>query len=186
MTETTEHGGYRRSEHLRQILGGPVVWAPAVEGAVVLSQRGGDFELTVGQDFSIGYLAIDSTRAAVPGGEHGVPDQHARGCRAARRQAIEAQVSVIDVRRADTRAHTQIDWLDSRHSFSFGPHYDPNNTHHGLLLVSNDDRVRAGTGFGTHAHQNMEIVTWVLAGRLGARRLRGQPRRALSRASRSA
>ena len=67
----------------------------------------------------------------------------------------------IDVRRADTRAHTEIDWLDSRHSFSFGPHYDPTNTHHGLLLVSNDDRVRAGTGFGTHAHQDMEIVTWV-------------------------
>ena len=73
---------------------------------------------------------------------------------------------MIDVRRADTRAHTKIDWLDSHHSFSFGPHYDPNNTHHGLLLVSNDDRVKAGTGFGTHAHQDMEIVTWVLEGRL--------------------
>jgi hypothetical protein len=72
----------------------------------------------------------------------------------------------LDVRRADTRAHTHTDWLDSRHSFSFGPHYDPGNTHHGLLLVSNDDRVRAGTGFGMHAHQNMEIVTWVLSGRL--------------------
>lgn len=72
----------------------------------------------------------------------------------------------IDIRRADTRARTHIDWLDSRHSFSFGQHHDPANTHHGLLLVSNDDRVRAGTGFGTHAHQNMEIVTWVLSGRL--------------------
>lgn len=72
----------------------------------------------------------------------------------------------VDVRRAGSRAHTHTDWLDSRHSFSFGPHYDPGNTHHGLLLVSNDDRVRAGTGFGMHAHQNMEIVTWVLAGRL--------------------
>ena len=73
---------------------------------------------------------------------------------------------MIDVRRAATRAHTQTDWLDSRHSFSFGSHYDPANTHHGLLLVSNDDRVRAGTGFGTHGHQDMEIVTWVLSGRL--------------------
>ena len=75
-------------------------------------------------------------------------------------------MSTIDVRRADSRPHTEIDWLDSHHSFSFGSHYDPNNTHHGLLLVSNDDRVRAGTGFGTHPHQDMEIVTWVLEGRL--------------------
>ncbi|HLY83137.1 MAG TPA: pirin family protein [Acidimicrobiales bacterium] len=73
---------------------------------------------------------------------------------------------VIDVRRADTRQHTRIGWLDSHHSFSFGQHYDPGNTHHGLLLVSNDDRVAAGTGFGTHPHQDMEIVTWVLSGRL--------------------
>jgi redox-sensitive bicupin YhaK (pirin superfamily) len=73
---------------------------------------------------------------------------------------------MIDVRRAGSRAHTKIDWLDSHHSFSFGPHYDPANTHYGLLLVSNDDRVKAGTGFGTHAHQDMEIVTWVLEGRL--------------------
>jgi uncharacterized linocin/CFP29 family protein len=61
VTETTEHGGYPVFEHLRQILGGPVVWAPAVEGAVVLSQRGGDFELAVGQDFAIGYLASDAS-----------------------------------------------------------------------------------------------------------------------------
>ena len=56
-------------------------------------------------------------------------------------------MSNVDIRRAETRPHTKIDWLDSRHSFSFGRHYDPTNTHHGLLLVSNDDRVRAGTGF---------------------------------------
>jgi uncharacterized linocin/CFP29 family protein len=60
VTETTEHGGYPVFEHLRQILGGPVVWAPAVDGAVVLSQRGGDFELTIGQDFSIGFLSADA------------------------------------------------------------------------------------------------------------------------------
>ncbi|HEV3281240.1 MAG TPA: family 1 encapsulin nanocompartment shell protein [Acidimicrobiales bacterium] len=59
VTETTEHGGYPVFEHLRQILGGPVVWAPAVDGAVVLSQRGGDFELTVGEDFSVGYRSHD-------------------------------------------------------------------------------------------------------------------------------
>ncbi len=72
----------------------------------------------------------------------------------------------VDVRRSDSRPHTAIDWLDSRHSFSFGSHYDPANLGHGLLLVSNDDRVAAGTGFSTHPHQDMEIVTWVLSGRL--------------------
>ena len=74
--------------------------------------------------------------------------------------------STIDVRRSDERFSTQIGWLDSRHSFSFGTHYDPENTHHGLLLVSNDDIVRGGSGFSTHAHRDMEIVTWVLSGRL--------------------
>jgi redox-sensitive bicupin YhaK (pirin superfamily) len=74
--------------------------------------------------------------------------------------------AAIDVRPARSRAHTQIGWLDSWHSFSFGRHYDPNNTHHGLLLVSNDDTVAPGTGFTTHSHRDMEIVTWVLSGRL--------------------
>ena len=60
VTETTEHGGYPVFEHLRQILGGPVVWAPAVDGAVIVSQRGGDFVLSVGQDFSIGYRSSDA------------------------------------------------------------------------------------------------------------------------------
>jgi uncharacterized linocin/CFP29 family protein len=59
VTESTEHGGYPVFEHLGHILGGPVVWAPAVDGAVVLSQRGGDFELTVGQDFSVGFRDAD-------------------------------------------------------------------------------------------------------------------------------
>jgi redox-sensitive bicupin YhaK (pirin superfamily) len=72
----------------------------------------------------------------------------------------------IDIRRAGDRFHTQIGWLDSWHSFSFSNHYDPSNTHHGLLLVSNDDRVKAGSGFRTHPHRDMEIVTWVLDGEL--------------------
>lgn len=72
----------------------------------------------------------------------------------------------VDVRRADRRFHTSIDWLDSRHSFSFGPHYDPANTHFGVLMVSNDDIVKAGAGFETHPHRDMEIVTWVLEGSL--------------------
>jgi hypothetical protein len=74
--------------------------------------------------------------------------------------------ATVDVRRADERFHTQLSWLDSHHCFSFGHFYDPANTHHGLLLVSNDDRVEPATGFGTHAHSDMEIVTWVLSGRL--------------------
>jgi redox-sensitive bicupin YhaK (pirin superfamily) len=72
----------------------------------------------------------------------------------------------IDVRRAADRFATRTGWLDSRHSFSFGPHYDPANTGHGLLLVNNDDVVRAGTGFDTHPHRDMEIVTWVMRGSL--------------------
>ena len=72
----------------------------------------------------------------------------------------------MDVRRADERFATRLPWLDSHHSFSFSRHYDPTNTHHGLLLVNNDDVVRAGTGFTTHPHQDMEIVTWVLSGEL--------------------
>lgn len=58
--ETTEHGGYPVLEHLRLIVEGPVTWAPAVDGAVLLSQRGDDFELVVGQDLSIGYLDHDA------------------------------------------------------------------------------------------------------------------------------
>jgi redox-sensitive bicupin YhaK (pirin superfamily) len=74
--------------------------------------------------------------------------------------------ATIEVARADDRFETGLDWLESRHSFSFGHHYDPDRTHHGLLLVNNDDVVRAGTGFSTHPHRDMEIVTWVLDGEL--------------------
>jgi len=71
-----------------------------------------------------------------------------------------------DVRRASSRFHTDLGWLRSHHSFSFGQHYDPANTGHGLLLVHNDDVVRSGTGFSTHPHRDMEIITWVLSGEL--------------------
>src|ERR1017187_3412816 len=74
--------------------------------------------------------------------------------------------ATIDIRRKNQQFHTQTSWLDSRHAFSFGPHYDPSNTHHGLLLVSNDDVIKAGMGFDTHPHRDMEIVTWVLDGEL--------------------
>jgi redox-sensitive bicupin YhaK (pirin superfamily) len=75
----------------------------------------------------------------------------------------------VDVRPAASRFHTQLDWLDSWHSFSFGPHHDPANTGHGLLVVNNDDVVHGGGGFGTHGHRDMEIVTWVLRGELAHR-----------------
>ncbi len=73
---------------------------------------------------------------------------------------------MIDVGLSAERPSTRLPGLDSRHCFSFGHHRDAANTHHGLLLVSNDDVVRAGTGFDTHPHRDMEIVTWVLDGRL--------------------
>jgi redox-sensitive bicupin YhaK (pirin superfamily) len=72
----------------------------------------------------------------------------------------------VDIRRSDDRFHTQAGWLDSKHSFSFGSHHAPSNMHHGQLLVLNDDRVAGGTGFDTHPHRDMEIVTWVLDGEL--------------------
>src|SRR5262245_47332916 len=74
--------------------------------------------------------------------------------------------AVVDIRRAADRAVTTTPWLVSKHSFSFGEHYDPQNTHHGWLLVNNDDTVAPGTGFDTHPHRDMEIVTWVLSGSL--------------------
>ena len=72
----------------------------------------------------------------------------------------------ITVQRADDRFVTSVDWLDSRHSFNFGGHYREGDGGHGLLLVNNDDTVAPGGGFGTHGHRDMEIVTWVLSGRL--------------------
>jgi redox-sensitive bicupin YhaK (pirin superfamily) len=74
--------------------------------------------------------------------------------------------ATAELRRAADRAVTTAPWLQSRHSFSFGDHYDPGNTHHGLLLVNNDDIVEPNTGFDTHPHRDMEIVTWVLSGEL--------------------
>ena len=60
IVETTEHGGYLLVDHLTRVLGGEVIWAPGLDGALVLSQRGGDFLLSVGQDWSVGYSAHDA------------------------------------------------------------------------------------------------------------------------------
>ena len=88
-------------------------------------------------------------------------------------------IPAIDIRRGDDRFRTKISWLDSYHSFSFSRHYDPQNTHFGLLLVSNDDVIAAESGFQTHPHQDMEIVTWVIRGENRAPGLRGEQRRHL-------
>ena len=60
MLETGEHGGYPLLDHLRKIIGGPLVWAPGVHGAVVVSLRGGDFLFEAGEDLSIGYDRHDA------------------------------------------------------------------------------------------------------------------------------
>ncbi|MFW0794259.1 pirin family protein [Gordonia sp. CPCC 205515] len=64
------------------------------------------------------------------------------------------------------RLVSDTEWLTSRHSFSFGDHYDPSNTNHGVLLVNNDDVVSPLQGFDQHPHRESEIVTWVTSGSL--------------------
>ena len=73
---------------------------------------------------------------------------------------------MVDLRRGTERFVTRTDLLESAHSFSFGPHFDPTNTSHGVLVVNNEDMVRPGSGYATHRHADMEIVTWVLSGAL--------------------
>ncbi|SHE51578.1 pirin family protein [Dysgonomonas macrotermitis] len=68
--------------------------------------------------------------------------------------------------RSETRGHEQHGWLDARHTFSFANYYDPNRIHFGALRVLNDDIIEGGKGFGTHGHDNMEIVTIPLEGNL--------------------
>ena len=73
---------------------------------------------------------------------------------------------MIDIRAANDRGRTLLDWLDSRHTFSFGDYYDPDHMGYHSLRVINDDRVAPGGGFGTHGHRDMEILTYVLEGAL--------------------
>lgn len=72
----------------------------------------------------------------------------------------------VEVRRAGDRFVTPGDGVVSRHSFSFGPHYDPGNVGFGLLVVANDDVARPNGGYPVHPHRDVEIVTWVLSGAL--------------------
>jgi redox-sensitive bicupin YhaK (pirin superfamily) len=73
---------------------------------------------------------------------------------------------MIQLRPSEERGHTRLDWLDSRHTFSFGDYRDARHMGYRTLRVINEDRVEPGKGFGTHGHRDMEIVTVVLSGEL--------------------
>jgi hypothetical protein len=77
--------------------------------------------------------------------------------------------TMITLRKASDRFHTNIDWLDSWHTFSFGEHYDPRQSGFSALRVINDDTVLPGQGFGSHPHRDMEILSYVLTGALAHR-----------------
>ncbi len=71
---------------------------------------------------------------------------------------------MITIRRSEDRGSTKIDWLESKHSFSFGDYYDPANESFGALRVINEDWIKGGAGFPAHPHRDMEIVTYILDG----------------------
>ena len=73
---------------------------------------------------------------------------------------------ILTVHKAGYRGHADHGWLNTWHSFSFAGYYNPDRMHFGALRVLNDDTVQAGMGFGTHPHDNMEIITIVLEGEL--------------------